>query len=204
MNALVQRDVAIVTDIAGTTRDVLQADINIDGFLVKLYDTAGLRDTDEVVEREGIRRAERAIGEADLLIYVEDVSARPSPETVTPDKAVLVGTKSDLPRQSGRDYDLLISTVSGAGLDELRAAIGDRLKAKVHPQSMAIASRARHKDSLAGCLAAITASLNDGNRGLDLRAEDLRVASEALGRVTGRVDVENLLDVIFGEFCIGK
>ena len=203
MNALAMRDVAIVTDIAGTTRDVLHVDLSMDGYLVRLYDTAGLRETDEIVEREGIRRAEKIIAEADLVIFIEDVSIESGAEELA-DDAVLVGTKSDLPRQSTRAYDLLISTTHGTGLDALRALIVERLKTKVHPQSMAIPSRARHKETLTQALAALRTSLHDSHRGLDLRAEDLRVASDALGRVTGRVDVENLLDVIFGEFCIGK
>lgn len=203
MNALAMRDVAIVTDIAGTTRDVLHVDLSMDGYLVRLYDTAGLRETDEIVEREGIRRAEKIIAEADLVIFIEDVSIESGAEELA-DDAVLVGTKSDLPRQSAREYDLLISTTHATGLDALRALIVERLKTKVHPQSMAIPSRARHKETLTQALAALRTSLHDSHRGLDLRAEDLRVASDALGRVTGRVDVENLLDVIFGEFCIGK
>ena len=203
MNALAKRDVAIVTDIAGTTRDVLHVDLSMDGYLVRLYDTAGLRETDEIVEREGIRRAEKIIAEADLVIFIEDVSIESGAEELA-DDAVLVGTKSDLPRQSARAYDLLISTTHATGLDALRALIVERLKTKVHPQSMAIPSRARHKETLTQALAALRTSLHDSHRGLDLRAEDLRVASDALGRVTGRVDVENLLDVIFGEFCIGK
>ena len=203
MNALAMRDVAIVTDIAGTTRDVLHVDLSMDGYLVRLYDTAGLRETDEIVEREGIRRAEKIIAEADLVIFIEDVSIESGAEELA-DDAVLVGTKSDLPRQSARAYDLLISTTHATGLDALRALIVERLKTKVHPQSMAIPSRARHKETLTQALLALRTSLHDSHRGLDLRAEDLRVASDALGRVTGRVDVENLLDVIFGEFCIGK
>jgi len=203
MNALAMRDVAIVTDIAGTTRDVLHVDLSMDGYLVRLYDTAGLRETDEIVEREGIRRAEKIIAEADLVIFIEDVSIESGAEELA-DDAVLVGTKSDLPRQSARAYDLLISTTHATGLDALRALIVERLKTKVHPQSMAIPSRARHKETLTQALAALRTSLHDSHRGLDLRAEDLRVASDTLGRVTGRVDVENLLDVIFGEFCIGK
>ncbi|RDJ09811.1 tRNA uridine-5-carboxymethylaminomethyl(34) synthesis GTPase MnmE [Rhizobium grahamii] len=203
MNALAKRDVAIVTDIAGTTRDVLHVDLSMDGYLVKLYDTAGLRDAAERVEREGIRRAEKAISEADLLIYVEDMSVD-SATSIYPVGALLVGAKSDLPRKSMNEYDLVISAADGTGLGRLRAVIVERLRAKVHPQSLAIPSRARHKDSLAKSLSAMETSLLSPTRGLDLRAEDLRAAGDALGRVTGRVDVENLLDVIFGEFCIGK
>ncbi|KQV72968.1 tRNA uridine-5-carboxymethylaminomethyl(34) synthesis GTPase MnmE [Rhizobium sp. Root1220] len=203
MNALVRRDVAIVTEVAGTTRDVLRTDLHIDGFLVRLHDTAGLRDTDEVVEREGIRRALQIIDEADLVIYAEDLTVSAAMETL-PAHSLIVGTKADLPRGSARTYDLTVSARDGTGLDELRRCIADRLKEKVHPQSMAIPTRSRHSDALSRSLAAVRASLTDTGRGLEMRAEDLRVASDALGRVTGRVDVENLLDLIFSEFCIGK
>ncbi|KQV20516.1 tRNA modification GTPase TrmE [Rhizobium sp. Root1203] len=203
MNALVRRDVAIVTEFAGTTRDVLSTDLNIDGFLVKLFDTAGLRETNEFVEREGIRRARIAIGEADLVLYLEDTSYQPEAATV-PAGALCIGTKSDLPRKSAREYVLTVSTETGTGLDELRALISGQLRAKVNPQSMAIPTRARHTDSLSLCLDAVRSALTGVDHGLDVRAEELRVAADALGRVTGRVDVENLLDVIFGEFCIGK
>ncbi len=203
MNALARRDIAIVTDIAGTTRDVLTADLDIDGFLVKLYDTAGLRETAEIVEREGIRRAYHAIGEADLLLYVEDSSVASSDEVV-PNGAVLIGTKADLHRASLRRYDLCVSTETADGLDQLRRMIGELLRAKIPPHSLAIPTRARHNDSLTECIAAIDRSLSDRKRDLALRAEDLRSAGMALGRITGRVDVESLLDVIFGEFCIGK
>lgn len=204
MNALVKREIAIVTDIAGTTRDILQADINIDGYLVKLFDTAGLRDATDLVEREGIRRAEKVIGESDLVIYVEDMTVEEDADSPITVGAVLVGTKSDQIQRSTRQYDTRLSVVTGDGLEELRSLIGARLAEKVQPHSMAIASRARHRDSLTECFTAVNASLQDDGRDIDLRAEDLRRASEALGRVTGRVDVENLLDVIFGEFCIGK
>jgi tRNA modification GTPase len=182
MNALARREVAIVTDVAGTTRDVLHVDLDIDGFLVKLYDTAGLREANELVEQEGIRRAEQVISEASLVLYLEDMAAG-----------------------SGRDaYDLTISAVTDAGLVALRAAIAERLERQVGSHSLAIPSRKRQKDSLAECLKAIEAVLADPSAGLDIRAENLRIAGNALGRITGRVDVENLLDVIFSEFCIGK
>ncbi len=203
MNALVRRDIAIVTDIAGTTRDVLSTDLDIDGFLVKLYDTAGLRETEELVEREGIRRARSAMEAADLVIYIEDMSilAEQSP---VPSAVLRVGTKADLPAVSRNTYDVSISVETGAGLDELREAIGNRLREIVPPHSLAIPTRARHNDSLAECITAIERATSNGHADLDLRAEDLRAAGTALGRITGRVDVENLLDVIFGEFCIGK
>jgi tRNA modification GTPase len=206
MNALARREVAIVTDVAGTTRDVLHVDLDIDGFLVKLYDTAGLREANELVEQEGIRRAEQVISEASLVLYLEDMAEethalRPIANT----EVLRVGTKADISAGSGRDaYDLTISAVTDAGLVALRAAIAERLERQVGSHSLAIPSRKRQKDSLAECLKAIEAVLADPSAGLDIRAENLRIAGNALGRITGRVDVENLLDVIFSEFCIGK
>lgn len=205
LNALARRDVAIVTDIAGTTRDVLQVDLDIDGYLVKLYDTAGLREADDRVEMEGVRRARVALRDADLVLLLVDVSDPVIPADL--DQAlphVRVGTKKDLIETGSDRYDLRISTATGEGLPELRALIGRVVKERFDGLSMAIPSRQRHKDSLAKCLAALDAAISQSETNLELRAEQLRLAAEYLGRITGRVDVEQLLDVIFSEFCIGK
>ncbi|PCK84618.1 tRNA uridine-5-carboxymethylaminomethyl(34) synthesis GTPase MnmE [Rhizobium sophoriradicis] len=205
LNALARRDVAIVTDIAGTTRDVLQVDLDIDGYLVKLYDTAGLREADDRVEMEGVRRARIALRDADLVLLLVDVSDPVIPADL--DQAVphvRVGTKKDLIETGSDRYDLRISTATGEGLPELRALIGRVVKERFAGLSMAIPSRQRHKDSLAKCLAALDAAISQSDTNLELRTEQLRVAAEYLGRITGRVDVEQLLDVIFSEFCIGK
>jgi tRNA modification GTPase len=165
-----------------------------------------LREANELVEQEGIRRAEQVISEASLVLYLEDMAEethalRPIANT----EVLRVGTKADISAGSGRDaYDLTISAVTDAGLVALRAAIAERLERQVGSHSLAIPSRKRQKDSLAECLKAIEAVLADPSAGLDIRAENLRIAGNALGRITGRVDVENLLDVIFSEFCIGK
>ncbi len=205
LNALARRDVAIVTDIAGTTRDVLQVDLDIDGYLVKLYDTAGLREADDRVEMEGVRRARVALRDADLVLLLVDVSDPVIPADL--DQAlphVRVGTKKDLIETGSDRYDLQISTATGEGLPELRALIGRVVKERFDGLSMAIPSRQRHKDSLAKCLAALDAAISQSETNLELRTEQLRLAAEYLGRITGRVDVEQLLDVIFSEFCIGK
>ncbi|TCU23706.1 tRNA modification GTPase trmE [Rhizobium azibense] len=205
MNALARREVAIVTDIAGTTRDVLHVDLDINGFLVKLYDTAGLREAKGRVEKEGIRRAEQVIAEASLVLYLEDMTkATHGVAPITNTEVLRVGTKADISAGDGSGpYDLTISAVTDAGLVTLRAAIAERLEQQVNSHNLAIPSRKRQKDSLAECLGAIEAALAEP-AGLDIKAENLRIAGNALGRITGRVDVENLLDVIFSEFCIGK
>ncbi|WP_414815281.1 tRNA uridine-5-carboxymethylaminomethyl(34) synthesis GTPase MnmE [Rhizobium sp. IY2] len=205
LNALARRDVAIVTEIAGTTRDVLQVDLDIDGYLIKLYDTAGLRDAEDRVEMEGVRRARVALRDADLVLVLVDMANPLLPgdlEATWPH--VTVGTKKDLVEVGSDRYDLQISTTTGDGLLELRQLIGDNVAARFSGLSMAIPSRQRHKDSLTKCLAALDTAITQKDVNLELRTEQLRIAAEYLGRITGRVDVEQLLGVIFSEFCIGK
>ncbi len=205
MNALAKREVAIVTDFAGTTRDVLHVDLNIAGYAVKLYDTAGLRDTDEVVEREGIRRALRTVADADLVLSLAEIGGeaqRSFPGFAG--KVLTVGTKADIHAEKTNQYDLLISSTTGSGLAELHNLLRQDLQARSGALSLALPSRLRHRTLLAESLDAIEAALGSEDRGLDIRAEYLRRAGTSLGRITGRVDVEDLLDVIFSEFCIGK
>ncbi|OWV73522.1 tRNA modification GTPase TrmE [Rhizobium sp. R339] len=205
LNALARRDVAIVTDIAGTTRDVLHLDLDIDGYLVKLYDTAGLRETEDRVEMEGVRRARVALLDADLVLLLVDMTSPEIPGDLEPTfPHVTVGTKKDLIDIAPSRYDLQISTTTGDGLPELRQLIGRVVADRFGGLSMAIPSRQRHKDSLAKCLSALDEAISQVDVDLELRTEQLRVAADYLGRITGRVDVEQLLGVIFSEFCIGK
>ncbi|API53933.1 tRNA uridine-5-carboxymethylaminomethyl(34) synthesis GTPase MnmE [Rhizobium leguminosarum] len=205
LNALARRDVAIVTEIAGTTRDVLQVDLDIDGYLIKLYDTAGLREADDKVEMEGVRRARVALRDADLVLLLIDMTEPLIPDDLEQSSPhVTVGTKKDLTEIASGRYDLQISTATGDGLPELRRLIGDIVERRFAGLSMAIPSRQRHKDSLTKCLAALDAAISQPGVNLELRTEQLRIAAEYLGRITGRVDVEQLLGVIFSEFCIGK
>ncbi|MDK4713737.1 tRNA uridine-5-carboxymethylaminomethyl(34) synthesis GTPase MnmE [Rhizobium sp. CNPSo 4039] len=205
MNALAKREVAIVTDIAGTTRDVLHIDLNIEGYAVRLYDTAGLRDTDEVVEREGIRRALRTVADADLVLSLAEIGGeaqRSFPGFAG--KVLTVGTKADIHAEKTNQYDLLISSSTGSGLAELHELLRQDLQIRSGALSLALPSRLRHRTLLAESLDAVEAALSSEDHGLDIRAEYLRRAATSLGRITGRVDVEDLLDVIFSEFCIGK
>ncbi|MGN6778228.1 tRNA uridine-5-carboxymethylaminomethyl(34) synthesis GTPase MnmE [Rhizobium sp.] len=206
MNALAKREVAIVTDIAGTTRDVLHVDLNIEGYAVKLYDTAGLRETDEVVEREGIRRALRTVADADLVLSLAEIGSEAQRSFPGfPGKVLTMGTKADIHAgEEANGYDLLISSTTGSGLAELHELLRQDLQARSGMLSLALPSRLRHRTLLAESLNAVEAALASEDRGLDIRAEYLRQAATSLGRITGRVDVEDLLDVIFSEFCIGK
>lgn len=212
LNALAQRDVAIVTDIAGTTRDVLEVHLDLGGYPVTLLDTAGLRVTDDVIEAEGIRRARARAEEADFKLCLFDHSAPPDDETLAmvDENSLLVFTKLDAGDWK-MDKNIFpassplfpISAQTGEGIEALLIEIQKRLGAFfLAPRSTPTLTRARHRAALteaAGALErAVTASLPE------LQAEDLRLALRALGRITGHVDIEALLDRIFSEFCIGK
>ncbi|CDZ43281.1 tRNA uridine-5-carboxymethylaminomethyl(34) synthesis GTPase MnmE [Neorhizobium galegae] len=199
LNALAKRDVAIVTEIAGTTRDILHVDVDMDGYLVRFFDTAGLRESEDRVEQEGVRRARIAIEQADLVLQLEEIDSD-SKQILEVTKEVLrVGTKADI-RQPSAAYDLNISSETGYGLDTLRAVILENLR-QTWSGSL-VPNRQRHLQYLKEASIFIEEALN--GRELDLRAESLRAAASSLGRITGRVDVEQLLDVIFSQFCIGK
>jgi tRNA modification GTPase len=204
LNALVERDVAIVTEIAGTTRDVIEVDLDLEGFLVRFSDTAGLRDTADIVEQEGIRRARLAADQADLVLLLEEIDSTPQQyPDITHDRPLLrIGTKADKHRPSLQDFDFIISVASGEGLEEIRQAIIERARANWSSIANLGAGRLRHISHLQKASNFLQEALK-GNQ-LDLRAESLRLAADSLGRITGRVDVEDMLDVIFSEFCIGK
>lgn len=207
MNRLAGSELAIVTDIAGTTRDLLHADLDIGGYLVRLFDTAGLRETDERVEQEGIKRAILAARSADILLYVEEIglgsTERPPHEAR---KTIRIGNKidrhSDDPAAAA--YDLCISTVDGTGIERLKQMLIDDLERLNKHTGFALPVRDRQIGHLTAARACLGEALANDHLGIDLRSEFLRMAGHELGKVTGRVDVEQLLDVIFSEFCIGK
>lgn len=200
INALSKSDIAIVSDEAGTTRDVREVPLDIGGQLFVLLDLAGLRETDSRAEAEGIRRAERAIEEADILLWLEAPDTEVALQPRTNATVLRIGTKSDLGATSG--YDLTISTTTGAGLDALVQQlqnIGETL-AGGEPS---LVSHERDRLALEQAIAAVDEALTYlGN--WELAAEALRHASVALERMIGRVDAEQVLDRLFASFCIGK
>lgn len=204
LNSIAQRDVAIVTDIAGTTRDVLHVDLDLEGFLVRFYDTAGLRETSDVIEQEGVRRARQAMAEADLVLHLFEIDSDAQQIDDLPFGVPMlrVGTKSDKHSDTNGNFDLPISTQTGEGLESLREAILERVRGNWAAIASSGAGRLRHLSHLQRASNFLAEALSGAE--LDLRAESLRLAAEELGRITGRVDVEDLLDVIFSEFCIGK
>jgi tRNA modification GTPase len=200
INALARSDIAIVSDEAGTTRDVREVPLDIGGQLFILLDLAGLRETDSKAEAEGVRRAEKAIKEADIVLWLRapDVDDAIRPET----RGTLrtIGTKADLGHTE--TLDLLVSTETGQGLAELitlLAGLGEGL-AGGEP---ALVSHARDRYVLSGALDAL-AETRGALGDWELAAESLRRASASLERFIGRIDAERVLDRLFASFCIGK
>ncbi|PGH55188.1 tRNA uridine-5-carboxymethylaminomethyl(34) synthesis GTPase MnmE [Azospirillum palustre] len=210
LNALARRDAAIVSARAGTTRDIIEVHLDLGGYPVVLADTAGLREAaaDEV-EEEGIRRARDRAARADVKVAVFDAATLPDLDPATLDlidrDTVVVFNKTDLAAATDLRPDLspiLVSAQTGDGLKLLEEKLTEFSADRLAIGSAPSLTRARHRAALTECreslLRALEAPLPE------LAAEDVRLASRALGRITGRVDVEDLLDVIFRDFCIGK
>ena len=213
LNRLLGYERAIVSDVAGTTRDTIEETVNLDGIPLRLIDTAGVRQATDRIEAEGIRRTERQIEAADLLIEVHDAGKpRPAgelrelPESV---HRLVVLNKADLGEHpEWADVEgVRLSCVTGKGFDRLAAAIRESLHfGMAEWGDHAVAINARHQACLARAREALVAALPllEPPAAPELAAVDLREALDALGEVTGRVDTEDLLGVIFSTFCIGK
>ncbi len=212
LNFLARREAAIVSARAGTTRDVIEVHLDIAGYPVILADTAGLRPSADEIEAEGVRRAMARAASADLKLILFDGALWPAMDAqstglVDANSLVLIA-KADLAGAlvaksmiSGRPA-MAISTKTGAGMDELLREIEALVVDCLSPGEAPGLTRRRHREALEECRAALGRAA--GATGLELVGEDLRLAARALGRITGRVDVEEILDRIFREFCIGK
>lgn len=221
LNALSRRDVAIVSAEPGTTRDVIEVRLQIDGYLVLLADTAGLRDGAGAIEREGMRRTMTRAREADLVVWVMEA---PAPQPVPADlqqvdagRILVVLNKADLLSAGSRpagiaDDVLLVSAVTEDGTGPLLAALSRGLAEIVGTDAGARSdpgvARARHRHELEQArhhlARAVAVDAQRAAEAAELVAEDLRLAARSLGRITGRVDVEDVLDRVFSRFCIGK
>jgi tRNA modification GTPase len=214
LNALAKRDAAIVSEEAGTTRDVIEVHLDFGGMPVMLIDTAGLREAEGKVEAEGIRRALARAGDADLVLWIVDATAPQwdAPRGIasrTPGEggavAVAVLNKTDLVPGEGAGRDALrVSAKTGEGIEQLVDALAEMAALGAGQGASApVLTRARHRVELEAAQAALE---RYGDRALapELKAEELRIAAHHLGRLTGRIDVEEVLGAIFAEFCIGK
>ncbi len=198
LNALTHREMAIVSPIPGTTRDMIEAHLDIGGLPVTLIDTAGLREAAEEIERLGVDRVLARVETADLALWLSAEGEPPPSRDVA---TICIATKTDLhPPPEGW---LGVCALTGAGLAELVAAIETYARARLGDGGSALIIRERHRtaleDSLAGAEAAIV-----GDKPLELAAEELRRSAQALGRIVGAIDVEDVLDAVFSRFCIGK
>jgi tRNA modification GTPase len=213
-NALAQREAAIVSEEAGTTRDVIEVHLNLGGIPVVINDTAGLRETAGKIEKEGIRRALKWAKTANLVIWLVDLGAPvwDLPDGIDPTADILrVLNKVDrVDGVIGRSPDqtsnpiMRISAQRGDGMEALIDAIVDRARAATGNDEHPAPTQPRHRENLRVCLGHLETFLAGAEDQFELRAEDLRQAAISLGRITGRVDPEDVLDQIFSRFCIGK
>lgn len=203
-NRLAQREAAIVSPHAGTTRDVIEVHLDLGGYPVTLLDTAGIRASSDPVEQEGIRRAEARAAAADLVLWLSDGSGAEMPAN-NGTQVWQVLNKADLrPAGARDDAGFAISAARGDGIEALVGALVRFAEATFGAGEAAVISRVRHRTLLEDCRNALDRAVAAEAHGVELVAEELRSAAAALGRLTGRVDVEDILEVIFRDFCIGK
>ncbi len=219
LNALAHREAAIVSDTPGTTRDVVEVRLVLGGYPVWIADTAGLAEAADAIEAEGVRRALARAEEADLRLGVVDVRSQP-PAALLGELAshdLLVRSKADLlasdllttpagapaPTEC-EPRSVSVSVITGQGLAELHALLAVGVVEALGREEAPVLTRARHRRLVEEARAALDAAMPALLRGPELAAEDVRVAAVAIGRLTGRIDVEDLLDEIFQSFCIGK
>ncbi|HXI05114.1 MAG: tRNA uridine-5-carboxymethylaminomethyl(34) synthesis GTPase MnmE [Bradyrhizobium sp.] len=211
INQLARREVAIVSPHAGTTRDIIEVQLDLEGYPVTVIDTAGIRETSDPVEQEGVRRARARAGEADLVLWLADSAGAPIERHGTA-PVWLVRNKIDLVRPATRSADgrgrplaeFRISARSGAGLPELIAALVGFAQSYFGAGEAGSITRERQRMLVRETADALGRAIAVIGQGEELAAEELRAAAYSLGRLLGRVDVEDILDVIFREFCVGK
>ena len=205
LNALARRDVAIVSEVPGTTRDAIEVRCDLAGLPVIFVDTAGLREAADTIEREGMARTRARAASADLVLWLVPPGAEQQHHASAPQQlhaGLRLGTKADLCEPYLSATDLTVSAQTGAGMADLL----DRLRAEAEAalgNGDAIVTRERHRLALERAAAAL-ARVNGSGLATELMAEDVRLALRALGEITGRVDVEQVLDRLFASFCIGK
>jgi tRNA modification GTPase len=209
MNALLEKDRAIVTDVAGTTRDLVEAPMQLGGLHIRLVDTAGIRESVEPIEREGIRRSREAMEEADLQILVLDASRPLTPEELQLAERVrglIVWNKCDLAQPPTAPHGLAVSATARNGLDQLREQLQERIwRGGAPSQEELFITSARHQEALAGAIASLK-QVAEGLQSVspEFLCADLRAALDQLGQIVGTHVTEDILTSIFNNFCIGK
>ena len=205
MNALAGRDVAITSPIPGTTRDLIEIFLDLRGYPVILVDTAGIRESLDPIEREGVERARRRAASADLILWLNDDQDGSPPSAGSP--TLRVRSKSDLKAadaSAGRLTDLAISAKTGAGIDRLLDVIADLAEERMSSGEPALLTLERHRRGFQDARQALAAALEPGAVEPELIAEDLRRAAFAMDQIVGRIGVEDVLGEIFARLCVGK
>ena len=212
LNLLAKRDVAIISEQKGTTRDVIETHLNIDGYPVILADTAGIRDSKNEVEKQGIALAINKSKDADLNLIMIDNSSKKIDEKIRNlinQNSIIVLNKSDINDTQNHKFNdletVLVSVKNNSNIELLVKKIKENLSKKFITSDNILVTRQRHKDNLNACLKEIDNFLKkDQNKDIEMAAEDLRLATRHLGSIVGKVDVEEILGSIFNDFCIGK
>ncbi len=206
LNRIAGREAAIVSRIPGTTRDVVEVHLDLDGIAVVASDTAGLREAaaDEI-EAEGMSRSQARVHSADMVLWVTspDVEAAPPPKEIDSD-TLWISNKADLDEPAECQAEMRVSAKTGAGLDGLLAEISKRARLAAEGQGSGLLARERHRIAVRECRDSLRGALAHWTGPVELVAEDVRSGAAALGRLTGRIEVESLLNEIFSAFCIGK
>lgn len=208
INMLAKRDVAIVSHIAGTTRDIIEVHLNMGGYPLIVADTAGLRESDDVIENEGIKRAVERANQADLKIALFEAGQEPDSATLA-----LIDSNTVVAINKIDNNTPLADTINGIpaipislthkiGLDSLLSTLEEHVSTRLTPSHDPVITHARYRQHLQACLKALDYFRLD--KDIELAAEDLRMAARQIGRITGTIDVEQILDKIFSSFCIGK
>ncbi len=201
LNALARRDVAIVSAMAGTTRDAIEVRLDLAGLPVTLVDTAGLRESTEAIEAEGVRRALELVARADLVLKLRAIDSPPD-RFASIQKTLCIATKADLTGEV-LPGEIPVSSQTGTGLDDLLASIIAELGALSQPEP-ALLTRERHRVAVSDAVLALQRAIDARHDQVELLAEEVRLAVTALERLVGRIDVEDVLDQLFSGFCIGK
>ncbi len=206
LNALARRDAAIVSEEAGTTRDIIEVRLDLGGIAVVVSDTAGVRDADGAIEREGIRRTLARARQADLVLWLVDATAPRTelPVEIPAERCLLVVNKVDVASTGIAGAAAMVSAKTCVGIDQLSTLIANRARSALGESTGPAPTQERHRFHLQCALTHIDAFLTGAENQLELRAEDLRLTANEVGRLTGRIDPEEILGQIFGRFCIGK
>ncbi|QGM47079.1 tRNA uridine-5-carboxymethylaminomethyl(34) synthesis GTPase MnmE [Methylocystis heyeri] len=201
MNRLAQREVAIVSELPGTTRDMIEVQLDLEGLPVIVVDTAGLRDSGDEIERIGVARTRARAGQADLILWLSEGGRAPVPSLGGDAEVIRIGTKADIAETA--PGVISISSVSGEGVEALCHAIAERAYKALGGGETALLIRERHRAAIESARSLLEGAMVR-DKPLEIVAEDIRLASRQLERILGAVEVEQVLDAVFSRFCIGK